>query len=265
MQKNLNLSINYYLQRVAHVLSECGLEPAKIILFIKGIPIYIYQLITFTIQANQSKFVPSIKLFPCVVDRYQDNGKIDKHYFYQDLWAARKVYKAQPERHIDVGSRIDGFVTHLLSFREVEVLDVRKFDFNVDGMIFTQADLMNDKSLPLERYDSVSCLHALEHFGLGRYGDPVDPEGHIKGLTSLVKLLKPSGMLLLSVPIGKERIEFNAHRVFNVETIVNLAYENLKLVSFSYIDDKGNFHENKAIKEVPNLLYGCGLFEFCKV
>jgi hypothetical protein len=123
-------------------------------------------------------------------------------------------------------------------------------------------DLMLTNTVPENICDSLSCLHALEHFGLGRYGDPIDPEGHIKGLRSLTKLLKPNGTLLLSVPIGLERVEFNAHRIFSVETILSLTESDYDLISFSYIDDNGDFHNSTKTVEVPEMTYGCGMFEF---
>jgi hypothetical protein len=156
-------------------------------------------------------------------------------------------------------------VAHILTFQDVEVLDVRNLTSSIKGMTFRQADLMQTNTVPHSICDSLSCLHALEHFGLGRYGDPIDPEGHIKGLQSLTKLLKSGGRLLLSVPIGRERVEFNAHRVFAVETILSLTKVDYKLLSFAYIDDEGIFHEHADYTKCPNLIYGCGMFELAKL
>jgi SAM-dependent methyltransferase len=208
--------------------------------------------------------LPIASPFPCITDRYENAGQLDKHYFLQDIWAARRIFQNQPQKHIDVGSRVDGFVAHLLSFRDVEVLDIRHLESPIAGMNFRQADLMDSTTVPEAAYDSVSCLHALEHFGLGRYGDPVDPDGHVKGLKSLTKMLKPGGTLILSVPIGQERVEFNGHRIFCPETIVKLASPELRLKHFAYIDDQGILHDHTDVQQVPSLVYGCGLFEFCR-
>ena len=89
----------------------------------------------------------------------------------------------------------------------------------------------------------------------------IDPEGYIKGLRSLTKLLKPNGTLLLSVPIGIERVEFNAHRIFSVETILSLTESDYELISFAYIDDNDDFRNNTKTVEVPDMTYGCGLFD----
>jgi hypothetical protein len=117
--------------------------------------------------------------------------------------------------------------------------------------------------------DSLSSLHAVEHFGLGRYGDPVDLFGHVKGFNSLAALIKPGGMLYLSMPIGPERVDFNANRVFAVQTILDLARDAFELVAFSYVDDAGDLHEGTAltpgdVAESFGCQYGCGIFEFRK-
>ncbi len=258
--------LRHRLKSINHVISELGIRPHRLISFIKGLPIFCYQSYQYSRQSRTAEHaLPIAAPFPCITDRYENAGKLDRHYFLQDIWAARKIFKHQPDNHVDVGSRIDGFIAHLLSFREVEVLDIRHLEAPVQGITFRQADLMDNRTVPTAAYDSVSCLHALEHFGLGRYGDPVDPDGHVKGLKSLIQMLKPGGTLILSVPIGQERVEFNGHRIFNPATIVQLASPTLQLQQFAYIDDQGILHDETTIAQVPPLVYGCGLFEFSKI
>lgn len=104
---------------------------------------------------------------------------------------------------------MDGFVAHVASSRECEVFDVRPISAEVLGVLFRQADLMNPDSLPITNgagyCDSLSCLHAIERFGLGRYGDPINPLGYQRGLSNTAKLLQPGGTFYLSTPIGQER------------------------------------------------------------
>lgn len=265
--KNLKqIRLQRLLISIYHFASECGFQPLRILLSLRSLPTYIYQFLKFYLLSKKSiSALPISTPFPCLIDKYEDAGRLNKHYFHQDLWAARKIYHNNPERHIDVGSRIDGFVAHVLTFRDIEILDVRPMTSKVSGMSFRQADVMQLDSIPAKICDSVSCLHALEHFGLGRYGDPIDPEGHIKGLKSLTKLLQTGGKLLLSVPIGLERVEFNGHRVFSSETILSLTKTEYELISFSYIDDQDNFYENIDATKVKDMLYGCGLFELKKI
>ncbi|MEY3901738.1 MAG: hypothetical protein RL189_1044 [Pseudomonadota bacterium] len=175
--------------------------------------------------------------YPICFDRRESAGTAQGQYFLQDIHVARKVFQNNPQRHIDVGSRIDGFVAHVASFREIEVLDIRNLKSHVKEIKFTQANLFEAPQHLLACADSVSCLHALEHFGLGRYGDPLDPTGHIKGLESLRRLLKPGGILYLSVPFGRRKIEFNAHRIFDTEKIKKLLDSKFTNEEITLFDD----------------------------
>jgi hypothetical protein len=154
--------------------------------------------------------------YPCLDDFGDSAGVAKGHYFHQDLYVAQCIYADKPERHLDVGSRIDGFITHLISFRSIDLLDIRPLKLKVPNLNYVQHDLSTGAPLEkIESYESVSSLHALEHFGLGRYGDPIDPDGHTKGLIAVSTLVMKSGVFFLSFPTtGKySRIEFNAQRV----------------------------------------------------
>ena len=248
-----------------------GCDPVKGWRALKGVPAYLSDLRRFKKSAAGAESrIPFGMYYPCLSDRYEESGAASGHYFHQDLLVARRIHEARPERHIDVGSRIDGFVAHVASFRKIEVVDIRPLPQTIPNVTFRQADFM--KPLPDDLHeccDSVSCLHAVEHFGLGRYGDPVDSDGWKKGMDNLKALLKSGGRLYLSVPIGPMRIEFNAHRVFSVAFLVNLLSKDYALENFSYVDDSGAAHENVEINEGDaetsfGCHYGCGIFELRK-
>ena len=203
-----------------------------------------------------------------ILSDYSANAGVTKgHYFHQDLLVASFIFENKPKRHIDVGSRIDGFVSAVASFREIEIIDIRSIPKSEHKNIkFIQADLMNP--ITIGQADSLSCLHAIEHFGLGRYNDPIDIEGHKKGIDNLVELTKPDGTLYISFPIGiKDEVSFNAHRVFHPESILKFKciYEKMKLTRFDYVDDQGNLHLNTSVDSaVGKNKYGCGIYTFKK-
>jgi SAM-dependent methyltransferase len=207
--------------------------------------------------------------FPCLLDRYDEGGSASGHYFHQDLWAAQEIAKANPVRHVDIGSRIDGFVAHVASFREIEVFDIRNITPDIPNVRFIQVNCMSDDFKWTDYCDSASSLHAIEHFGLGRYGDPLDPEGHIKGLNNIYKMLKQGGVFYFSVPIGKQRIEFNGQRVFSLSYLLDFFNNKYDVESFSFVDDEGNFHQNVAldgdmITHNCRSRAGCGIFALRK-
>lgn len=196
---------------------------------------------------------------------FKDNAGVAKgHYFNQDLLVANMIFKNNPIKHVDIGSRIDGFVAHVASFREIEVLDIRKLNQTVHSNIkFKQKDIMQNVS-EHSICDSISCLHAIEHFGLGRYNDEVDPDGHLKGFQNILKLLKKDGILYISFPIGLKKISFNQRRVFNYKEV--LSWSNLtQLERFDFVDDKGDLHLNKKIDDSKLIVYGCGIYTFRKI
>ena len=202
-------------------------------------------------------------LHPVLEDFAADAGYASGHYFFQDLWAARKVFERRPKHHIDIGSRVDGFVAHLLTFMPITVLDIRPLDSKVPGLQFVQADATNLVGFADGSVDSISSLHAVEHFGLGRYGDKVDPNGWRKAMNSLQRVLRPGGRLYFGIPIGQERLCFNAHRIFAPIRVLE-TFVDLKLVSFAGVDDSGRFLCDIRPEQLATSEYACGLFEFTK-
>jgi hypothetical protein len=133
----------------------------------------------------------------------------------------------------------------------------------VEGLTFLQDDATSLSMLRKDSVLSLSSLHAAEHFGLGRYSDPIDPDSCFKFMHALENVLAPGGKLYFSVPVGRERVEFNAHRVFSPLTIIE-QFSQLRLESFSVVGDDGLLHQNTQAQELPDSEMACGLFEFTK-
>jgi hypothetical protein len=209
------------------------------------------------------------KILPIYSDYKEQAGSATGHYFHQDLLVASYIFQENPVRHIDIGSRVDGFVAHVAAFRSIEVIDVRVLENTGHPNIrYKQLDLMDETTVDASICDSLSCLHAIEHFGLGRYGDPINPKGHTIGFRNILKMLDAGGNLYVSVPIGCEnKIMFNAHRVFRPDDILTWQSEvQIELVKFSFVDDAGKLHREVSIESVPDKIsYGCGIYSFLKI
>ena len=249
-----------------------GLVPVNLINTLRGLPYYIHDFFTLRkLQKNVDKPFGYGKPYPCLGDRFDESGSAKGHYFHQDFLIARKVFSNNPNVHVDVGSRIDGLITHIASFRKIEVFDIRPLTTPLPNVTFTQADLSATLNEKLQNYtDSLSCLHTIEHFGLGRYGDTVCPEAYKVGLGNLYNILKKDGKFYFSVPMGPQRIEFNAHRVFALKFLLQLFKGKYNIDSFSYVDDNGDLHENinlndELIENNCGCHYGCGIFEMTKI
>jgi len=256
------------LRKTLVILGLFGLNPLTLFATIKGLPFYCTDLIKFK-WSNKSSDFRLGPLYPIFTDRFATSGCMSGHYFHQDILVAKKIFNNSPRRHVDIGSRTDGFVAHVATFREIEVIDIRQQTSAVNNIVFKQADLMKLPENMIGYCDSVSALHSIEHFGLGRYGDPIDYNGHIKAIKNISQILQPNGTFYFSVPIGPQRIEFNAHRVFSVEYLLTILKECFSIKSFSYVNDKGNLIENPMqtqdnIKNNFFCHYGCGIFELKK-
>ena len=241
-----------------------GFDPLFLVSTIRYFPHFVFTLVQYRRAAPRRTFLPKVRhLYPVLGEFSAQAGAASGHYFHQDLWAARRIYLARPSAHVDVGSRIDGFISHLLTFMNVSVVDIRALRSDVVGLTFTQADATDLTGFPDSSVESLSSLHAVEHFGLGRYGDPVDPEACFKAMRAFSRVLKPGGRLYFSVPVGAEHLQFNAHRVFAPPTIL-ASFQELSLVSFCAVDDSGRFHEHADPTEYEAATWSCGLFEFTK-
>jgi hypothetical protein len=253
-------------RKLGTILVSFGIDPRLTFDSLLGLPAFInglLRLIEARLRNGSDEF--AISFCPILSDATSSSGVAKGHYFHQDLWAARRIHTQKPSQHIDVGSRVDGFVAHLLTFMNVTVIDVRPLVSKVPGLAFTQKDMMAEYGAEALSSESVTCLHALEHFGLGRYGDPFDWNGWRKGLVNLASIVKEGGRLYLSVPIGPQVVEFNAHRIFAPQTIINEAGKlGLSLHEFSFIDDDGDFHPAIKVEEAAGCRFGCGCFEFIK-
>ncbi len=200
------------------------------------------------------------ELYPCLFDRVASTP-FDPHYFFQAAWLARRLAEVRPSRHVDVGSSVQ-MIGMLSAFVPVIFFDYRPLRAQLPGMSPVAGNIVR---LPLRSLSlaSLSCLHVIEHIGLGRYGDPCDPQGGEKAARELQRVVAPGGRLFLSLPIGRERVCFNAHRVHLPENVPKL-FPELRLESFSFIDDAGKMNGGIAPSAAPAMDYGCGLFEFSR-
>ena len=198
--------------------------------------------------------------FPCLNDK-TTNTSFDAHYIYHPAWAARILRDTKPERHIDFSSTLH-FSTIVSAFIPIEFFDFRPATLDLSGLLTRKADVTN-LSFSDNSIKSLSCMHTVEHIGLGRYGDPIDPAGDLKAMNELQRVLANGGDLLFVVPVGHSMIVFNAHRIYSYDQIINY-FKDLKLNQFSLVIDSGEFIMNADPQLANQQNYGCGCFWFKK-
>lgn len=221
-----------------------------------------------SLNQNKNFVIEEEYLYPCLHDNTEDAGFLGE-YFWQDLWASTLITEDNPKIHYDIGSRVDGFIAHLAcQKKKIVLIDIRPLKSKIDGVNFIQSDATNLENIRDESIGSLSALCSLEHFGLGRYGDPLDPDACFKAFKSIQRVMKPEGKIYISVPIGTEHLEFNAHRVFYPSTIVD-NFDEMKLQEFSVVNPASNGIEynvdiHKYDSELGLMGSRFGLFRFTK-
>jgi SAM-dependent methyltransferase len=214
---------------------------------------------------TQNRFsIDQKDLFPCLGDKTSETG-FDRHYIYHPAWASRILAKTRPTYHVDISSTLH-FCSIVSAFIPVKFYDYRPANLMLSDLSSEPADLLNllfkDASIP-----SLSCMHTVEHVGLGRYGDKIDPDGDLKAIAELKRVISPGGSLLFVVPVGKPKIQFNAHRIYSYRQIRDYFFE-FKLEEYALIADDSKsggliYNATESMTEEQN--YGCGCFWFKKV
>jgi hypothetical protein len=164
--------------------------------------------------------------------------------------------------HHDVGSRLDGFVGQATSICPVVFWDIRPPRLKLPRLEYRQGSIL---ALPVadQSLASLSCLHTAEHIGLGRYGDPLDPDGTIKALWELSRVLAPGGELLFSMPVGRERVCFNAQRIWHPQRPLDILRD-LTLLEFAAITDGDEFVTGIEPAAMAGAKCACGLYRLTR-
>lgn len=212
---------------------------------------------------SNKRFDENYRSYPILTDKTSVTN-IEPHYTYHPAWAARILAQTKPAKHIDISSTLT-FCTLVSAFVPFEFYDYRPANLHLTNLKSEHADLtqlhFNSNSI-----SSLSCMHTLEHVGLGRYGDPIDYDGDLKAMSELKRVLAEGGDLLVVFPIGKPVIEYNAHRIYSYEQILSY-FKPLELIEFSLIPDDHvdvGIIKNATKEQSDAQNWGCGCFWFKK-
>jgi len=225
--RSMRGKIGLWVRIAFHSLEDIGIQPQKL-LGLRSLPTYIHDLTRFW---RMKRHLPdatnaAMQLAPQFSDRFTGAGTSRTIYFLQDLTCSTRVLSRGGVRHLDIGSRVDGFVAQIASSRAIDVLDFRPLNHPpTPNLRFIQGDILNPPANFERKYDLVSSLHALEHVGLGRYGDPIGPDGFERALKNAGALVASGGSLMISLPVAEiERnlVQFNSQRLFSHACLAEL-------------------------------------------
>ena len=212
---------------------------------------FFQQFTNFKKMGINQNFI-KLEYFPCLSDNL-DHTPLDPTYFFQDSWAAKKIYEIKPKHHYDVGSSAKT-IGILSQFVPITMIDIRPIELELENLYFQKGSILElpfkDNSL-----ESISSLCVVEHIGLGRYGDPLDPFGSEKAIEELKRVLKVEGVILFSVPVDDEnKIYFNAHRAFTRDYILEL------FRGFELLEEKYHYGTKMFDAYDVNKGFGTGLY-----
>lgn len=225
------------------------------IMLIKQYVWFLKQFKVFRQMEKNNKF-QKVEWFPCLKDNLS-HTPLEPTYFFQDSWAAKHIFKLKPTHHYDVGSSAKT-IGILSQFVPITMIDIRPIELELDNLFFKKGSILE---LPFKdnSIETLSSLCVVEHIGLGRYGDPIDPFGSEKAIAELKRVLKKDGIILFSVPVDIEnKIYFNAHRAFTREYILEL------FEGFSLIEEKYQYGTKMFDNYDPDKGFGTGLYMFKK-
>jgi len=222
----------------------------KIVSFVKHLYSYIFDLI----KIKKNKIYTFEYLYPNLSDK-TFTTPLDIQYFYQDTWAAKKIFELKPKIHYDIGSSAKT-IGILSQFVPITMVDIRPLPIKLNNFNFIKGSIT---SLPFKdnSIESISSLCVIEHIGLGRYGDEIDEFGSEKAIKEIKRVTKKNGIILISVPVFKKNaIFFNSHRAFTRDYILSL-FSSCKLIEEKYI-----YYDKLENKYKPD--FGTGLYIFKK-
>ena len=132
---------------------------------------------------------------PHLKDKTKETA-FEPHYTYHVAWAARVLAKYTPSKHIDISSSLN-FATVVSAFIPIDFYDYRPANIYLNNLNCKSMNLLN-LNFDDESIDSLSCMHVVEHVGLGRYGDTVDSDGDLKAIKELKRVLAKKASCFLS-------------------------------------------------------------------
>ena len=168
--------------------------------------------------------------------------------------------KSRPAKHVDFGG-LTYFISIASAICPIDFYDIRSVQISLPSVTTGIADLT---SLPFPdgSIKSLSCMHVMEHIGLGRYGDKVDVKGDLRAAAELKRVLAKGGQALIVLPVGNPKIGFNAHRIYSYEQVLEM-FSGLTLKEFTLFDPP-QYIENANPSRVKGIAEGAGCFWFIK-
>ncbi len=188
---------------------------------------------------EQSKIIAQQRAEFTVIEEFRDDSQAHPVHYrtFECEFSSEQIANIKPGQILDIGSYRD-WLAGVMAAYPVTTVDVRDRESRLSNETVINQDVRN-LELDDNSIDMLTTLHTIEHFGLGRYGDTFDPLGDVKAVNHFIRVVKPGGHFLLSVPVtaGDPCIAFNSHRIYSME-MVRAWVNELSLVDEIFIKRK---------------------------
>lgn len=186
----------------------------------ESLPIYDYY---FNGIYNEAKFIKKEDVESCIKDL---NNRKEPYESYQDsnvlegygdtsvlLLRSLDKYPIKDKSVVNIGNSGGCWFESIILSRGgiCSTIEYNKLETDYPNISFITVDEF--KTNPTT-FDCAFSISSFEHDGLGRYGDPINPDGDLEAMTNMKSIIKPGGLLYLVVPVGKDSIAWNAHRIY---------------------------------------------------
>tara|TARA_B100000886_G_scaffold87987_1_gene57930 strand:+ start:910 stop:1776 length:867 start_codon:yes stop_codon:yes gene_type:complete len=251
-------------------------QPHRFIRWVIYLPKFYSDKKKFLASAREQSTTVKIKDdFPVVygIGRYLPN----RHYWFQDIWAAREIAKiaanvksdpATPLNVLDIGSRVEGYIMALLSNNSIQVtfgdINIPEFMSLIEDSykpLHLKVDLQDLAPGSLKNYQVISSLHVIEHLGLAKYGDKIDVNGHTRIFSDMYEAAGLGSYFVVSFPYSDQPgIWFNAGRDCDPKEMIAAAKDSRwRVESLAFVNDGWELIDFDPASNdfFPSARYGC--------
>lgn len=222
--------------------------------------IYEEQMARFQAETVRDGRFNRVERLACLNDSNPEHDGYCPIYLMHTGWAARVLASSRPRFHVDIGglSYFAAIASAIVPFR---YYDFRYIQIPLPGVTVGQADLTK-LAFKDDEIKSLSCMHVMEHVGLGRYGDPLDVQGDLKAASELGRVVATGGQLLMVLPVGQPKVVFNAHRIYSYEQVLEM-FPAFRVKEFTLVSPP-HYIPNADPDRVRHLAEGAGCFWLIK-
>lgn len=193
-------------------------------------------------------------------DASADPTEFFDHYDAFAYWAARKINaRGSSQRILDIGS-VKMMNAILSAHHDVTSLVLADCHDEISTVRYVRHDASDPMPFPDAAFDVFTSMASLQLVGLGRYGDRLNPNCLPDLVKELGRVMRRDSVLLVSMCLGKNLLNFNNSWFFDIETIkrifagwelVDVLIDNFSSPKATFLDAPERFESDASVDRTP--------------